>query len=77
MDHAKSVCWLPSSHANVDLCDSLTEYAQRGNVTKMKIRAVQALTAAMDLGLHSKGVEDGHFAEADRRTWWMTVSFIK
>jgi len=46
-------------------------------VTKMKIRAVQALTAAMDLGLHSKGVEDGHFAEADRRTWWMTVSFIK
>lgn len=40
----------------------------------MKVRAVQALTSAMDLGLHAKGCENGHYAEADRRTWWMTVS---
>lgn len=43
----------------------------------MKIRAVQALNAAMDLGLHARGSNGGHFAEADRRTWWMTVGRVE
>lgn len=43
----------------------------------MRNRAGQALNAAMDLGLHAKGDEDGFFAEANRRTWWMAVSTLK
>jgi hypothetical protein len=50
------------------------EYAQRGNIVKMRTRASQALDMAMALGLHSRGHEDGKYAEANRRTWWMTVS---
>lgn len=53
---------------------STYEYAQRGNISKMRNRAGQALNAAMGLGLHSKGNELGYFAEANRRVWWMTVS---
>lgn len=53
---------------------STYEYAQRGNIAKMRNRAGQALNAALNLGLHSKGDEDGYFAEANRRVWWMTVS---
>jgi hypothetical protein len=52
---------------------STYEYAQRGNITKMKSRAGLALTKAMDLGLHARGHEDGKDAEANRRAWWMTV----
>lgn len=48
------------------------EYAQRGNISKLRNRAGQALTAAMNLGLHAKE-GDGIHAEANRRTWWMTV----
>jgi hypothetical protein len=52
---------------------STYEYAQRGNIAKMKNRAGQALIKAMDLGLHSRGNEEGLDAEANRRAWWMTV----
>jgi hypothetical protein len=49
------------------------EYAQRGNMTKMRARAGQALVMALDMGLCDK--EDGRerYAEARRRAWWMTV----
>lgn len=49
------------------------EYAQRGNISKMRKRCGQALISAMDLGLHSKGKEGYDYAESDRRVWWMTV----
>jgi hypothetical protein len=52
------------------------EYAQRGNVTKMRNRAGQALSMALSLSLHTKGDEEGYFAEANRRVWWMTVSEV-
>lgn len=52
---------------------STYEYGQRGNITKMRTRAGQALVAAMGLGLHSRGDRDDVFAEGDRRVWWMTV----
>jgi hypothetical protein len=52
---------------------STYEYAQRGNIAKMKNRAGQALNAAMNLGLHEKENDEGWFAEANRRVWWMTV----
>lgn len=53
---------------------SIYEYAQRGNISKMRIRAGQALISAMDMSLHSQGDKDGQFAEAKRRAWWMCVS---
>jgi hypothetical protein len=53
---------------------STYEYAQRGNIAKMRNRAGQALNAALNLGLHCKADEDGYYAEANRRVWWMTVS---
>jgi hypothetical protein len=52
---------------------STYEYAQRGNIAKMRNRAGQALNAAINLGLHCKGDEEGYYAEANRRVWWMTV----
>jgi hypothetical protein len=51
---------------------STYEYSQRGNISKMRNRTGQALSAAMNLGLHAKDGED-IYAEANRRTWWMTV----
>lgn len=51
---------------------STYEYAQRGNIAKMRNRAGQALSAAMNLRLHEKGNEQGWYAEANRRVWWMT-----
>ncbi|RHZ73700.1 hypothetical protein CDV55_107660 [Aspergillus turcosus] len=50
---------------------SVYEYAQRGNIRKMCNRAGQALTAAMSMSLHEM-VEDDEYAEARRRTWWIT-----
>ncbi|KUJ06822.1 uncharacterized protein LY89DRAFT_661403 [Mollisia scopiformis] len=55
---------------------STYEYAQRGNIAKMRNRAGQALNAALNLGLHSKGNEEGYHAEANRRTWWMTYILV-
>lgn len=56
---------------------SIYEYAQRGNIAKMRRRAGQALVTAMELSLHCEDSEDmqedGPGAEARRRTWWMTV----
>ena len=53
---------------------SIYEYAQRGNISKMRTRAGQALISAMDMSLHSQGDSGGEFAEAKRRAWWMCVS---
>lgn len=53
---------------------SIYEYGQRGNLSKMRARAGQALVSAMDMSLHSQGDIDGDFAEAKRRAWWMCVS---
>ncbi|THW74922.1 hypothetical protein D6D19_04430, partial [Aureobasidium pullulans] len=52
------------------------EYAQRGNITKMRDRASQALMMAMNLSLHDRGTELDGFAEARRRIWWMTPPAI-
>ncbi|OHE91282.1 hypothetical protein CORC01_13397 [Colletotrichum orchidophilum] len=50
---------------------SVYEYAQRGNLKKMQVRAGQALVAAMSLSIHTC-TEDDAFSEARRRVWWMT-----
>ncbi|KAH0293789.1 hypothetical protein KCU62_g885, partial [Aureobasidium sp. EXF-3399] len=55
---------------------SVYEYAQRGNIAKMRDRASQALMRAMNLSLHDRGTEIDGFAEARRRTWWMTYICI-
>lgn len=52
---------------------SVYEYAQRGNLKKMRSRAGQAYVMAMDMSLHSLGAQDDEFSEARRRAWWMTV----
>lgn len=52
------------------------EYAQRGNISKLRTRAGQALVAAMGLGLHSRTNEPGPYSEADRRAWWMTYILV-
>lgn len=55
---------------------STYEYAQRGNIAKMRNRAGQALNAAINLGLHCKGDEEGFYAESNRRVWWMTYIMV-
>ena len=52
---------------------STYEYAQRGNISKMRNRAGQALSAAIDLNLHSRSEHESYCAEANSRVWWMTV----
>lgn len=52
---------------------SIYEYAQRGNLPKMRRRAGQAYVMAMDMSLHASGAQDDEFSEARRRAWWMTV----
>ena len=52
---------------------SVYEYAQRGNIKKMRSRAGQALMdAMMTYSLHTQTDDDDFFAEAKRRVWWMT-----
>ena len=70
--HAQVPPVLESIHALLVL--STYEYAQKGNITKMRNRAGQALISAMNMSLHSRGDEDDDFAEARRRAWGMTVS---
>lgn len=54
---------------------SIYEYAQRGNIKKMRTRAGQALMEAMtSFSLHTQTDDTDFFAEAKRRVWWMTVS---
>lgn len=54
---------------------SVYEYCQRGNVKKMRSRAVQALASAMALSLHCCTEEEEN-SEIKRRIWWMTVSIL-
>jgi hypothetical protein len=51
------------------------EYAQRGNISKMRNRAGQALNAAINLSLHARTGHEGYYTEANRRVWWMTVKY--
>ncbi|GKZ34135.1 hypothetical protein AbraIFM66950_004316 [Aspergillus brasiliensis] len=54
---------------------SLYECCQRGNAFKMRIRANQALTMAMDLSLHTqKPAAD--CSDAIRRCWWSTAQAL-
>jgi hypothetical protein len=57
---------------------SAYEYAQRGNINRMRKRAGQALTAAMDISLHNEPADavNDNFTEARRRAWWMTVRLV-
>ena len=50
------------------------EYCQRGNVSRMRSRINQAVTAAMDMSLHQLCLTTSQFSEAERRAWWITVS---
>ncbi|KAE8381213.1 hypothetical protein BDV26DRAFT_101677 [Aspergillus bertholletiae] len=52
---------------------SIYEYCQCGNISRMRTRANQAITTAMDLGLHSL---DSTASEAHRRAWWSAVSIL-
>jgi len=51
---------------------SVYEYAQRGNLKKMRARAGAALMAAMSLYLHKHNDVEDECSEARRRVWWMT-----
>ncbi|KAH9888170.1 hypothetical protein F4778DRAFT_773557 [Xylariomycetidae sp. FL2044] len=51
---------------------SVYEYAQRGNLTKMRARAGSALVTAMSLFLHTRNGGENEYSEARRRVWWMT-----
>ncbi|KAI1640083.1 hypothetical protein F4809DRAFT_592497 [Biscogniauxia mediterranea] len=51
---------------------SVYEYAQRGNLKKMRARAGAALVAATSLFLHRRSEIDDEYSEARRRVWWMT-----
>lgn len=54
---------------------SIYEYAQRGNLAKMRNRASQAYDAAIRLSLHDiSDLSIDQYTEARRRAWWMTVS---
>lgn len=62
---------LESILALVTLCTY--EYCQRGNISKMRFRANQAVTTAMDMSLHDLGKEAIETSESQRRAWWMTM----
>ncbi len=51
---------------------SVYEYAQRGNLKKMRARAGSALVTAMSQLLHKRSEIDDECSEARRRVWWMT-----
>lgn len=51
---------------------SLYECCQRRSIAKMRIRANQALTVAMDLSLHEENRQIG-CSDAQRRCWWAIV----
>ncbi|KAL2814372.1 hypothetical protein BDW59DRAFT_167197 [Aspergillus cavernicola] len=65
----------PNMPANLEpilalLVLTVYDYCQRGNRKHMRSRAHQALTAAMDLSLHTM---DPEAADAEKRAWWMTM----
>lgn len=51
---------------------SLYECCHRGSIPKMRIRANQAVTTAMDLSLHTETTQSS-CTDAQRRCWWATV----
>ncbi|KAI2467131.1 hypothetical protein F4781DRAFT_403158 [Annulohypoxylon bovei var. microspora] len=51
---------------------SVYEYAQRGNLKKMRARVGAALMSAMSLNLHTRNDVEDEYSEARRRAWWMT-----
>ncbi|KAI1100122.1 hypothetical protein F4804DRAFT_319865 [Jackrogersella minutella] len=51
---------------------SVYEYAQRGNLKKMRARVGAALVSAMSLMLHTHNDVEDEYSEARRRAWWMT-----
>ncbi|KAI0013062.1 hypothetical protein F4779DRAFT_625501 [Xylariaceae sp. FL0662B] len=51
---------------------SVYEYAQRGNLKKMRARVGSALVAAMSLSIHTRNDVEDEYTEARRRVWWMT-----
>ncbi|KAI0396746.1 hypothetical protein F5Y17DRAFT_472068 [Xylariaceae sp. FL0594] len=51
---------------------SVYEYAQRGNLKKMRARSEAALMAALSLRLHKDSDAEDASSEARRRVWWMT-----
>lgn len=53
---------------------SIYEYCQRGNVSRMRARINQAVTTAMDISLHNLESSATEHSEAQKRTWWITVS---
>ncbi|KAL6242318.1 Nitrilase [Rhinocladiella similis] len=54
---------------------SVYEYAQRGNLAKMRNRASQAYDAAVSLGLDdTSSLALDEYTEARRRAWWMTYT---
>lgn len=53
---------------------SVYEYAQRGNIPKMRMRSSHALALAMDMCLFKAEDAGEMFSEAKRRAWWMTAS---
>jgi hypothetical protein len=55
---------------------AIYEYCQRGNVSRMRARINQAVTTAMDISLHDLGTTKTAHSEAQRRTWWITVSLL-
>lgn len=56
---------------------SIYEYAQRGNLAKMRNRASQAYDAAIRLGLHDiTDLPLDECTESRRRAWWMTYNVI-
>ncbi|PLB43864.1 hypothetical protein P170DRAFT_430873 [Aspergillus steynii IBT 23096] len=52
---------------------SIYEYCQRGNVSRMRTRANQAITTAMDLSIHNL---ESHASEAQRRAWWTSMFVV-
>ncbi|KAH8705086.1 hypothetical protein BGW36DRAFT_285569 [Talaromyces proteolyticus] len=68
--HPRAPIELESILALLILC--IYEYAQRGNLMKMRYRAGQAWVIAMNLSLYALGPENDEFSEAKRRAWWMT-----
>ncbi|RYO88239.1 hypothetical protein DL762_003844 [Monosporascus cannonballus] len=51
---------------------SVYEYAQRGNLKKMRARADSALMNAMNQSLHTQSNVEDEYSEARCRVWWMT-----
>ncbi|GIJ86557.1 hypothetical protein Asppvi_005446 [Aspergillus pseudoviridinutans] len=52
------------------------EYVQRSNIAKMRARANQALTTAMDLSLHTASTGSSEYSDALRRAWWMVMFVV-